>query len=285
MKKPDEEFNQELEKIIFDIDKVKVKDVFKDVRYTDIGDEEDEQDEEKNVAKYSGKIENLVNKETYDQLPYLGQRALDFLEDVVGNREDLDFEEYLQRYAKMYGEEEIDLFKNTMYRLKSAKVFTIESLKHFTEPMGYKVSLVAEEFKSKDELEQDDKRKNNMNKKYSGNLSFSLLPNMEYNELIEEFIDFLNVLGSEGYTFEMLFGELKKNVPDDRALVSKLKSSIDKIIKKGKLTWKTMDSIMTSLGMKLEVDFVKESIDTEEIPNQLNMDSKINLNEDDITKK
>lgn len=276
-----QKLSDELEKIIFNIDKIDVKSVFEDVRHVE---SEEKKKEENNMTKYSGKIENIFDYSDFEKFTYLGKKAIQFLEEIVGGIENLTFEEYFDKYAKVYGKEEIESFKNTLYRLKASNVFTIHSLISICKPMGYKVSLLAEEFKKKKDLEVKVNKRRKNNKKYSGRLKINLLPGMEYSEMTKEFIDFINVLGSEGYTFEMLFGELEKNNPDENNVSSKLKSSIDKIIKKDKLTWKTMTAITESLGMELEVEFIKDEVYENDI-NKFDVKNKIKLMDDDIIRE
>ncbi|WPH64312.1 hypothetical protein [Staphylococcus phage vB_StaM_PB50] len=278
--KNNRDVSDELERIISNVDEVDVKSVFKDVRYTELNDEMEDQEEQSNSSKYHGSIQGIVTKEEYDKLPYLGKKVIQFMENIVGDKEGMTFEEYFERYAKVYGEGEIDSFKNTMYRLKSSKVFTIHSLISICEVIGYKVSLVSEEFKDKDELTLYNPKRKTKTSKFSGKLGFKLMPDVLYEEYILEFVDFLEILGNEGYTFEMLFGELEKN-SDEVNVVSKLKSSLDKMIKQGKLTWKTMETVINSLGMNLKIEFIKETIDTDEI-NKMDAGNKIELSDDDI---
>ncbi|QPI17126.1 hypothetical protein [Staphylococcus phage vB_StaM_SA1] len=270
----------ELERIINDMDTMDVKEVFKKVRSSD-SDSSNEIDKES--SKYKGDIKGIVTKEEYEELPYLGKKCIQFMENYVADKEDLTFEDYFERYANTYGKDEINSFKNTIYRLKTSKVFTIQSLISIVNVIGYEVHMEAEEFKPMQNLRvYKPKRKVNASR-FMGKLHFELDPNVVYEDFILEFITFLEDLGDEGYTFEMLFGELEYN-SDERNPVNKLKSTLDKLIKQGKLTWKTMETVSECLGMNLKVDFKKDTIDTDEIK-KFDASSRIKLRDDDITKK
>lgn len=269
----------ELERIISSMDTIDVREVFKDVRSSDNVNEEDDL----NSSKYKGDIKGLVTKEEYESLPYLGKRVIQFMENIAADKENLDFESYFERYAKAYGKDEIDSFKNTMYRLKSSKVFTIQSLMTITEAIDYKVHIITEEFKGMDELRLYEPKRKVKSSRFMGKLKFDLMPDVIYEDFILEFVEFLEELGKEGYTFEMLFGELE-NTSDEKNPISKIKSSMDKMIKQGKLTWKTMETITESLGMNIKVDFIKEVIDTDEV-NKIDASNQIQLEDDNIIHK
>lgn len=269
----------ELERIINDMDTMDVKEVFNNVRSSDL---DKDNGIDKESSKYKGDIKGIVTKEEYEELPYLGKKCIQFMENYVADKEDLTFEDYFERYANTYGKEEINSFKNTIYRLKTSKVFTIQSLISIVNVIGYEVHMESEEFKSMDELKiYEPKRKVNASR-FMGKLHFDLDPSVVYEDFILEFITFLEDLGDEGYTFEMLFGELEAK-SDEKNPVNKLKSTLDKLIKQGKLTWKTMETVSDCLGMTLKVNFKKDTIDTNEI-NKFDASSRIRLKDDDITR-
>lgn len=233
--------------------------------------EEKEENEFEEDSLYKGNIEGIATKEEFDNMQYLGQRAIQFLEDIAGHREKLTFEQYFSYYNS---HNKKNNFKNIMYRLKSKNVFSINSLNEICECIGYYIEIHAKEVKDLSLLRSYKKGR----KAYHGNIHFNLKDDVEYPYYTKEFFEFLNILGEEGYTFENLFGELEYN-SNDKDAVSKLKSALDKAVKQGKLTWKTMEQVANNIGFELEIEFKKMNIDGNRI-NTFDFERQLHFNRD-----
>lgn len=265
-KKYNKDERDKIVETLMSMDKMEIVEVFRNVavKNPDIFEEEENSKEDQ---KYKGEISGFVPLKEYNELPYLGQQAIYFMEEYVGFKEGLTFEGYFQLFDEYNKNTETPQFKNFIYRLRDKKVFTIESLKHIIEPVDYRIEIVANQFKDKSDLSILPKKTNGKGKKsskYSGNIKLEKLDDVVYDKEASDFIEFLNELGKEGYTFEMMFQELINNENDENAH-TKIRTVLNSVIKKGKVTWPTIEKVFNSLGMEARIEFVKEQIDGDHI--------------------